>query len=211
MIGFEYRETLWGNKDKRIKLQMKDGITITKGDALGFTAGKLDAPAATAFIEFIAAETKTAASGAIVEINVVPTAGIIWQVKYTPLVNGLSCASNASTTTVKCALADGSTGDMVGGMVYIPELDQARFITANTYSSNVVTITVAEAFSTAPTTTHTAKVIGFGPSTATLKLDGSTPKVTVSNVRADLTGGHVSIHKVDPKNSIAQVLFNQAA
>lgn len=210
MAGFNFLKSVGGQRDIPVKLQMIASGTITKGDALEFASGKLqrcngqtDKPL------FIAAEDATSTSTSLTKVACYPHGAgqSIFEVAHTPLVDGVACNSNASTTTVICALTDGSTSDLVGGLVYIPELDQTRVITANTYSSNVVTITVAEAFTVAPTTTHTARITAFGFGTTALKLDGTNYHKAISSARADITGGNVRVWDVDLKNKVVQVVF----
>jgi hypothetical protein len=210
MAGFEFVRSVGGQRDIPVKRQMVASGTITKGDGLEFSSGKLQrANAQTDKPLFIAAEdaTSTSTSQTLVAMYPHGAGQNIFRVAFTPLVDGLACQSNASTTTVKVALTDGSSSDLVGGLVYVVELDQYRVITANTYSSNVVTITVAEAFTTAPTTTHTCRVVPFGFGTTALKLDSSNPHKAISNAIADLTGGNVRIWDVDMKRKVAEVVF----
>jgi hypothetical protein len=210
MAGFKYKKSRAGTTDvQRPKLQMIASGTITKGDALEFASGKLQRCSAQAdTVRFIADEDATSTATSLTKLAVIDTgAGLnVFEVAFTPLVNGTACESNASTTTVKVALTDGSQDDLVGGLVYVPELDETRIITANTYSSNVVTITVAEAFSVAPTTTHTCRIVPFGFGTTALKLH-STPYNGISAAIADISGGKVSVYNVNMKDRTAEVCF----
>lgn len=211
MAGFRYNNSRGGLRDvSRTKLQMKASASISKGDALEFASGKLQrVSAATDIPRYIAAESATSTATSLTLVDVIDTAlGLaLFDVDITPLVNGTACESNSTTTTVKVALADGSSSDLVGGLVYIPELNETRIITANTYSSNVVTITVAEAFSVAPTTTHTCRLVPFGFGTVDMKLHATNFYNSISVIRAELGSGHVVIHDVDMEKKVATVCF----
>jgi hypothetical protein len=181
---------------------------VTKGDLLEFVDGKLKKiNSQTDTAKYIAAEDGDYTSGSITKIDVIDVFGAIAEVAFTPLVDGTACNSNASTTTVKVALTDATNDDLNGGLVYIPELDETRVITDSAYSSNVVTITVGEAFSVAPTTTHTCKVIPFNVG-AKPKYHASTMYNTLSTVQADRTGGTCTVYNVDMKKEVAEVIFD---
>lgn len=196
MSGFKFVKSLSGENDIPVQLEMGAGVTITAGDGLEFGSGKLArANGQTDVLTHVAVEGKTSTSGTRSLIRCLPTASKIFSVVHTPLVNGTAAQSNSSTTTVKVALADGSSSDLVGALVYIPELDEYATITANSYTSNVVTITVGEAFSRAVTTGDTVRVLAFGFGAAP-KLDSSTPYKLISNVRADATGGKTIVRDI---------------
>lgn len=208
MPGFEWNQNLCGGRDVTHKLQIKASATVAAGDALEFADGKLQRCSAQADLpRYVALEGATSTATSLTKISVIPTFGNVFNVSFTPLVNDLAGQSNATTTNVKVALADGSANDLAGGLVYVKELDETRLIVSNTYSSNVVTIVVAEAFSVAPTTTHTIRVVPFGPGTNALKLDSTNPHKAISVAIADITGGKVSIFDVDMKRKVAKVSF----
>jgi hypothetical protein len=207
-MAFEWVQNLCGGRDVVLKMQMIASGTIAAGDALEFASGKLQrCNAAADRPRYVALEDATSTATELKKISVIPTFGNVFKVGFTPLVNDLAGESNAVTTTVKVALADGAENDLVGGYVYVKQLDEQRLITANTYSSNIVTITVAEGFSVAPTTTHSIRVVPFGPGTAALKLHASTMYNTISAAIADVTGGKVSVLEVDMKRKAAKIEF----
>ena len=211
MAGFRYIKSRAGTTDvARKKLQIAASATVAKNDALEFVDGKLKrVNAATDSPKYIAGEDATATATSITKIHVIDCAESmsLFEVDFTPLINGTACNSNSTATQVVVALTDGTTDDLKGGLVYIPELNETRIITGNTYSSNVVTITVAEAFSTAPTTTHTCRVVPFGFGTTALKLHASNMHNAISSAIADITGGKVSIYDVDMEKKVATVFF----
>ncbi len=209
MPGFEYAKGLSGISDPLRDMQMQNGVTITRGDALEYVNGKVvGVNAKTDKARYVAEETYTCGATEIKKIKVKSTAkGLaVFKVGLTPTLNGVACQSNASTTTVKAALT-GTDSDMVGGVVYIPELNQQRFITANTYSGGVVTITVAEPFTTAPTVGHTVRATAFGPGHEAVQFSG-TGSANLSNVQGEAVSGNISIFDVDLSKKTAYVSFN---
>ncbi len=151
--------------------------------------------------------TSTATSEVFARVQLSNGGRTKFKLSFTPLVNDLDAESNASTTTVKVALADGSSSDLVGGYVYIPELGEAKLITANTYSSNVVTLTTA-AFSRAVTTGDTVRIIPFGPGDTTVQFASANPQRNISNVIAELASGKLTVHAVDLAKKTVIVSLN---
>lgn len=210
MPGFEYAKGLSGISDPLRDMQMQNGVTITRGDALEYVAGKVvGVNAKTDKARYVSEETYACGANELKKIKVRSCAkGLaVFRVGLTPTLNGVACQTNASNVTVKAALTNATDGDMVGGVVYIPELGQQRQITANTYSGNVVTITVAEPFTTAPTVGHTVRATAFGPGHEAVQFSG-TGSANLSNVQAEAVSGNISIVDVDLKNKYAYVSFN---
>lgn len=208
MAGFSFSKSRDGNTDIiRDDLQMAASATITAGDALEFANGKLQRANAQADTpEYVALEGNTTTSTSLVKPKVIEVGRSTFTVPHTPLINDVA-VNSGSTTTVLCALADGSSSDMVGGVVYFPEQNEHRIITANTYSSNVVTITFVEPLPRAAASGDTVRATAFGPGTRAVKLDSSNPHKAVSSARADVSGGSVRIRKVDLKNRVLEVYF----
>ena len=197
MAGFEFVRSISGENDIPVELQIKASATVAVGDALEFTSGKLGrVDAQDDVVKFVCLQAAVATATSQTKVRVLPTVGKIFKVTHTPLVNDVAGVTNSTATTVKCALADGSSSDLVGGLVYCKELDQYRIITANTYSSDVVTITVAEGFTRAVTTTDTVRITAFGPGDAAVKLHGTNYHNSVSSVRGDEAGGKLVIRDI---------------
>jgi len=211
MAGFTYKKSLAGTADPLRKFQMVASGAIVKGDLLEFTNGKIGRVNAQAdSAPYVAEESATSDATSVVMVTCRSTQkGLAeFDVGITPLVDLAACASNASLTTVKLPLTDGSSSDLVGGSVYIRELNQQRVITANTYSSNVVTITVAEPFTSAPTTGMYGSIWAGGVGMAG-KLHASTMYNTLSNVIADArSGGKAIIQEIDLKNKTISVTID---
>lgn len=197
MAGFSRVKSIHGVGDPFCPdRQIAASATIVAGDLLKMTNGKAAAVAATDSAIYLATEGAVATSTSLTSIAVIRVKDQVLKVNHTPLVSGVAAASNATATVVKCALADGSSSDMVGGLVHCPELNETRIITANTYAANVVTITVAEPFSRAVTTGDTVRATAFGFGTTALKGDASTPQNLISSARADITGGKFEIFDI---------------
>lgn len=211
-MAFTWVKSLNGTRDviregnARSRLVMGASLTITKGDALKFTNGKLAKIAATDLAEYVALETKTSASATEDAIKVVSVSGSLFEVGFTPLANDVAAASNSTATAAICALA-GSNSDLVGGLLYCKELDETRVITANTYGGGNCTFTVGLAFSRAITTGDTVRAVGFGFGTTALKGDSTNPHSNISNVAADVTGGKIAVYDVDMAKKKAIVYF----
>jgi len=58
---------------------------------------------------------------------------------YAPLINGVACNANATTTQVLITFA-GASGDYTGGSIYCPELNQHRNIVSDTQGGGVKTL-----------------------------------------------------------------------
>lgn len=205
MAGFAWVKSLNGTRDVRRtdEVVAAASTTFVKGDALKFTSGKLALAGTTDTVEYISDQTLTTSSATEDYLDVIKVDGNVFEVGFTPLINDGACSSG-STTTALTALTDGSTSDLVGGLVYCKELDETRIITANTYSSNVVTITVGKAFSRAITSSDTVRVVPFGYGSKAVRLSGEDG---ISTTIAGATGGKVAIYKVDMKKKTAQVFF----
>ncbi len=150
----------------------------------------------------------TTTSTSVVFVRVIPSnLGLTkFRIGFTPLVDDVAAESNSTITQSKVALTDGSSSDLVGGYVYCKELGEAKLITANTYSSNVVTLTHA-AFSRIVTTGDTLRVIPFGPGDTAVKFLASTYH-GISNAIADLSSGKLTVHRVNLPKKYAIVSFN---
>lgn len=196
MAGFTWLKSLAGERDPFApKMQIAASTTVTKGELLKFSSGKLTQVGATDSAVYLAEETATSTSTSLTKINVKRVNNAVLKVNHTPLVNGVAANSNATTTRVKCALTDGSSSDLVGGFVHCVELNETRIITANTYSSNVVTIDVAEAFSRAVTTGDTLRVTAFGFGDL-MKGDSSTPASAIGSARGDEASGKFLLYDI---------------
>lgn len=235
MAGFEYVPD--GGVDTEVlrTYQLAASQTVYPGDAVKFSNGHVtpvsgqtdvaigvisqvtgrpgDNPTIPTIPEITTLSPLPITSGATVQlfVKVVLAYGGLtrFRIGFTPLVNDLDAESNSTITQSKVALTDGSSSDLVGGLVYCPELDEARIITANTYSSNVVTLTHL-AFSRIVTTGDTLRVVAFGPGDAAVKFGSSNPQRTIATAIADVASGKLTIHEVDMKLKRALVSFNAA-
>jgi hypothetical protein len=116
-----------------------------------------------------------------------------------PTVNGTACNANASTTSVLFAYGGGAT-DLDLGTVYIPELDQQRNIVSGAVGAGVMTLTVDEPFSRAPTTGDTVKAVPWSKgSHSAVKFDATDPSQGIDTAVANKTGGQARIEGVDLK------------
>lgn len=237
MAGFEYFPDGAVDCEVLHTYQLAASVTVYAGDAVKFSSGKVtpvsgqtdvaigvivgpagrpgvdptipDVPVLTSASPV--AITSGAAGGAetFVKVSLAHNGNTKYKIRYTPLVNDIAAESNAVTTTIKVALTDGSSSDLVGGYVFIPTTGEFRLITANTYSSNVVTLTVAATLR-AITTGDTVRIIGFGPGDAAVQFGATNPSRNISNVIAELASGKITVHEVDPRNKFAIVSFNPA-
>lgn len=214
MAGFRWVKSVGGQRDVIEKKQLAASATVVAGDALEFANGKVQrVNAAADVVSYIALESATATATSQTMIQVVKAAGSngVFAVPITPLLNDVA-VNSGSTTTALAALADGTENDLAGGIVLISSAGQdpvtsARIISANTYSSNVVTITWLEPLAVAASSSDTLRVVPFGPGETAVKLHASTMYNTLSVVRGDETGGKVGIFAVDLAKKEAQVTF----
>jgi len=121
--------------------------------------------------------------------------------------DGTACNANALTNTVVFTGA-GATDDLTGGQVYINELGQQATILDDDVAGGVHTLTVAPAFSQAPTTGNTLRAVPWGPGyMGGVKLQAANPQQGISVAVADKTGGPIAIYGVDLALRIAYVRF----
>lgn len=114
-----------------------------------------------------------------------------------PPINGVGCNANASPTTVVVPFAGGvGAGDFANGQVYIPELNEQRLITGSAFGGGIETLTVAPAFSRAPTNTDTCIVVPFSKGAYGVKYNATTPSRGIDTSIAGKTGGTVKIENV---------------
>lgn len=210
MAGFKRIKSRNGIPDPSPKkLQMGASATVGKKDALVFSNGKLiRTTSQTAVVKYISNEDETSTATSKSLIDVIDPFGQLFEVEHTPLLNDVD-ANSGSTTTALVALTDATNSDMVGGIVYFPEQDEYRIITANTYSSNVVTITWVEPLPRAVAAGDNVRATAFGFGGAP-KLDDTTEYCAISSVQADRTGGPVTVHEIDLKRKALVVSFNLA-
>lgn len=209
MPAFTVVKGIAGQREEIIKVPMAVSATVAIGDACQFINGKLKRVDAQAdIVTHIAAENYTTTSTEFYLVKAIPTEGLIFENVFTPLMDDIT-ATSGSTTTALGALTDGSSSDLVGGLIYVKQLDEWRVISANTYSSNVVTITVVEPFSRAIAAGDSIRVVPFGYGDMAIKLKASTYYDGVSNVRGDESGGKLFVRGLDMKRKAVQVQFLQ--
>lgn len=156
-----------------------------------------------------ATEFKTAAAGERLELIVMAGTGMTAECDITPLVNGVAADANSDATKVVLTLASLNDNDLIGGQVYIPELDEQRVITEHDESGAVQTLTVTPAFRRAVTTGDTILAVPQSVGDVQVKLDPSNPHLRVAVTIAGLAGGHIQIDGVDLKNKKIEVIFPQ--
>lgn len=205
MSGFKFVKSRSGGRDILRKRQIAASATVVAGDALEVTDGKFKrVSAAGDTVVAIAAESATSTATSLTKIKLVEVFGNIFEVGITPLIDDVA-ANSGSTTTALVALTDGSSSDLVGGTIYVN--GEQRIISANTYSSNVVTITWLEPIADAVASGDLVRVVPFGLGTLALKLHASNFYNSLSSAIADITGGKVAIDNVDLEKKVAHVYF----
>ena len=219
VTGFFVDRSQPGVEDNIQQIRGVDGTQYSEGDAclISTTEGTaglvIQAPAQTSAPQFVflamvsdksylrppVFDEPTAAFEFLELINVAGTPIVLSTQFPAATFDGTACASNASTTTV--VFSDGGVGatdDFTGGQVYINELNEQRTVVNDQYSSPNHTLTVAPAFSQAPTTGNTLRVVPWGPGyVGGVKLESAQPQQGISVAVADKTGGHVYIFDVD--------------
>jgi hypothetical protein len=140
-------------------------------------------------------------SSLMIETDVVPLLG--------GASGGVAAAANTNKAQAICAYG-GSTGDLTGGIVYLPDQDWQGVITASGVAAGDVTIVFTPPAPRACTTGDTVQAIPFGVGDK-VKWDGSTPESKLSNAVADVSGGLFLVCQVDmqygnPKGSLALVV-----
>lgn len=137
-----------------------------------------------------------------------------------PTFDGTACNQNNDLSTVIFTGA-GVSGDLTGGQVYIPELDQQRLITDDTVAGGIHTLTVYPPFdgNYAPSNRNVPASPGPGEVVAHLravpwskghtgvKFSAANAPQGISTAVADKTGGNVNIEGVDLKLRKAVVSF----
>lgn len=207
-MAFTFIRSRDGNTDIiRDDLQLKVSGVAAVGDLLEFASGKLQRCNAQADTpEYVAVEAATATSTSLTTLKVIEVGRSVFQTAITPLINDVT-ASSGSTTTAVFTMGAGSSDDLVGGTIYIKELDAHRIISANTYGGGNCTVTFIEPLTRAVASGDTVRLVPFGPGTRALKLDSSNPHSTVSVAIADITGGSARVRKVDLKKKVVDVYF----
>jgi hypothetical protein len=212
MAGFSYIRSLNGTKDvMRRSNSPNDGLiavvsqAFVKGQALAFTSGKLALAGVSAVVEYICDETKTTVAANEELLAAIKVDQGLFKVAFTPLIAVAAAGSNSTATQAICPASAGSTGDMVGGLVYFPTTGEIRMITANTYGGGNVTLTFAKATARAITTGDTVTACTIGPGIKGVKLNATSDGL--DNTLAGASGGKINIYRVDIIKRIAEVWF----
>lgn len=126
----------------------------------------------------------------------------------TPLLSLVAAAANTNRAQAICAYG-GSSGDLTGGVVYLPEQDWQGVITGSAVSGGNVTIVFTPQAPRACTTGDYVSAVAFGVGDL-VKWDSTAPQTTLSNAVADVSGGLFQVHKVEmqfgaTKGSVTQV------
>lgn len=230
VTGFWLDRTAQGVEDLIQQIRGVSGTQYSEGDACliststgGTTGGLLiQAATQTAQPQYIFLSEVTPSSvlrpatynlltSAYEMCEVIPVAGtnLVMGTQFAAATfDGTACNSNSSTTTVVFTGA-GSSNDLTGGQVYINELGQQSYIINDVVSGGIHTLTVAPAFSSAPTTGNTLRAVPWGPGyVGGVKLQSSNPQQGISVAVADKTGGHLIIHSVSLSLRTAYVRFS---
>lgn len=207
MPGFRYNKSLTGdNCDQMVNnILLAVSQSIADGDALKLASGKLTpAGSADTQVDFIAQETKVSgATDLLYPLVVAARKNARFKIGIIPLHNEVAAVSG-TTTTVVIAQADYVGSELVGGIVYVKELNQQRVITASSATSGGnITITVNEPFTSAPAAGNKVSTVPFGI--------GGDPKLltknTVDTAIANKTGGPFNVFNVDMKGKAIEVVF----
>lgn len=113
-----------------------------------------------------------------------------------PIINGVACNANTTLNTIKFADSVGSTGDFLGGQIYVQTLQQQFTILTDTVSANVRTVTVTPNPSRAVTTGDTVIAVQWSAGQTAVKFNATAPPQGVSTATADKTGGNININQV---------------
>lgn len=209
---FEWFASHFGNSDvvSRVKYQIAPSITVLKGQPLTFGAnGKLALSTVAQVVDAIAGEDATSTATSITKISIKNRIGL-WKSILACITGATTdpfCTAAGSTTTAKFLTAGGTTGDMIGGIVYFPLTGEIRVITANTYSSTEATVTWVEPIAVATATTSVIRVSILGPGDKTAQLAATGGAVGGALV-ADKTSGKVAVYEVDIVSRSLYSTFN---
>lgn len=149
----------------------------------------------------------TTAGERLIGIPVNPA--VQFQTDITPLIGGAAggaaAQANASKSTVIVNVGSATTGQLTGGVVYLPEQDWQAIITSSPVAANIGTLTIQPPAPRACTTGDTVQIIPFGPGAAP-KWASVNPHLGLSNAIADNTGGLFLVTEVaaqygNPKGS----------
>lgn len=205
-MAFRFARSLSGGNDVASnKHQLSASLTVQKGDALNFTAGKLAVAGTTELVKAIALEDVTSTSTSLSKINVIEvTDDQVYECTITPTIEEL--ATGGSTTTITASEAT-SDNDYDGGMIYVAELNEQRVIDDSQDTAGVVTFTVIEPFSRAIVAGDHIKAVPFS--------HGGSPKLNSAGDNLDCTvasktGGKLEVVAIDLRNETVKVKFLQA-
>lgn len=206
MAGFEFHKSRIGDTNLlRDDLQLGPSVVATKGDLLIFSNGKLILATATSTPQFLAMESKTSTSTSLTKILVMDIRLALLKSQITPLHNDIAIVSGTTTTAVAAAGSGLSGDEYLGAVIYFPEQDAHRIVSASSASSGSnVTFTFLEPLGRAPVAAEKFRAVPFGPGDAAIKLSAED---AVSNALADITGGKIFIDEVrlDKKQIICHV------
>jgi hypothetical protein len=112
-----------------------------------------------------------------------------------PYRNNIACNSNSTLNTIVFTDA-GSTGDILGGQIYVTTLQQQFTILTDTVSTGVRTVTVAPLPSRAVTTGDSIIAVGWSAGATGIQFNATSPPQAISNTVAGKTGGNINIIQV---------------
>jgi hypothetical protein len=113
-----------------------------------------------------------------------------------PYRNNIACNSNSTLNTIVFPDASGSTGDILGGQIYVTTLQQQFTILTDTVSAMVRTVTVAPLPSRAVTTGDSIIAVGWSAGATGVQFNATSPPQAISNTVAGKSGGNINIIQV---------------
>lgn len=112
-----------------------------------------------------------------------------------PTKNGLPASANTLASTVVFA-DSGSSGDLLGGQIYITTLQQQSTIITDVVASGVRTVTVSPAFTRAVTTGDSIIAVPWSAGFEGVKFNATLPSQGIDTSVAGKTGGNINIEGV---------------
>lgn len=129
------------------------------------------------------------------KIGIIPIVpGLLLDNDLTPLIDRVAASANSTKSQAICTYG-GSTSDLNGGTVYLPDQDWQGIISTSAVSAGAVTIVFNPPAPRACTTGDVVSASPLGPG-ATTKFASSNPHLGLSNAVADIGGGMALVRKV---------------
>ena len=136
------------------------------------------------------------------KIKAIPCAGngSIWRTQLAgvaaPLKNLIACAANSTVNQI-AFLDTGSTGDLLGGQIWVDTLNKQFTITADVLNSGTRTVTIIGDLPTSAITTGSSiMAVPWSQGFQGVKFNATNPSRGIDTSVAGSTGGHVNIEGV---------------